>query len=850
MLLAFRGKNLNLRTNIQSSRCPESITASMVLLATIMLLAAVHAPPKAVGDPPALLPTPRAVTWTAGTLPVSALDVITLEAGAADSVAAEELVQALRAHGIAAETAAASPDSEEGIVLRQGAVAAPGGAEADRWVPDEAYRLVVDGDGVMIEGATPRARFYGVATLLQLIDQAQGALPHVTIVDAPRFGWRGISDDISRGQVSTRADFHRLLREMALLKMNVYMPYLEDLVQLEAFPSIGEGRGALSRDEIQDLQAAARRYHVEVIPVFQTLGHYENVLNTEEFAHLAEYPGAASLNTQDSATYDFLQTVLDEVVPLFDSPYFHVGADESWDVGRGASREAADERGVAAVHVEHYRRVFEMMRRNGRQPLMYSDMLLRHPEALAALPDSVIVVDWHYGATDRYPSVATLAEAGQPFVVSPGVRDWNHLYPDHAAAWINICEIAEAGARHGARGVITSSWGDYGAPNLRALRSRGFAYGAECSWAGHPASHAVVDAAFDRWYFGLHYPALAALEQLLTSMTQVVDVRQLWRHPYHVLDDLGWEPLRRAHTLGKEAGTARALVDSLRPQVTRHEEALDLYALVARIYGWHGDVLSFARRTRTLAESDEERRRAEQDDVLAQGCRLVEQTEVLSEAYGEAWRRSNRPANLQGIETLFAYARAHLLELTEAVAAGRWTVDTTLPGTFITAPSVDPDRPQPAYLRTTFAVDPNRAVRRARLQLIGHSEAQAWLNGEPAANVQATRTLSLGVDTQRVRVEDVTQWIRTGTNVLAVRARSYRDGRPAAAHLYLDIEFADGVQQIVVTDTTWSAATEVVDGWRQAPFEPAGWAPAEAASLPRRVTPPLFEHGLKSRIEF
>jgi N-acetyl-beta-hexosaminidase len=57
---------------------------------------------------------------------------------------------------------------------------------------------------VVIAGATADGRFHGAQTLRQLMrSNADGALPRLAIRDWPALEWRGISDDISRGQMST-----------------------------------------------------------------------------------------------------------------------------------------------------------------------------------------------------------------------------------------------------------------------------------------------------------------------------------------------------------------------------------------------------------------------------------------------------------------------------------------------------------------------------------------------------------------------------------------------------------------------------------------------------------------------
>lgn len=70
---------------------------------------------------------------------------------------------------------------------------------------DEGYVLLVRANEVVVAGKTPAGTFYGLQTLKQLV-RGKGNpafIPAVEIVDWPAMRWRGVSDDISRGPVST-----------------------------------------------------------------------------------------------------------------------------------------------------------------------------------------------------------------------------------------------------------------------------------------------------------------------------------------------------------------------------------------------------------------------------------------------------------------------------------------------------------------------------------------------------------------------------------------------------------------------------------------------------------------------
>ena len=84
----------------------------------------------------------------------------------------------------------------------------------------EAYNLTVSADNqvIQIHGAGTAGVFYGVQTLLALSNENQ-EIPAVTIMDAPRFAYRGLQLDVSRNFVK-KDDIVKLLKTMGRYKLN------------------------------------------------------------------------------------------------------------------------------------------------------------------------------------------------------------------------------------------------------------------------------------------------------------------------------------------------------------------------------------------------------------------------------------------------------------------------------------------------------------------------------------------------------------------------------------------------------------------------------------------------------
>ena len=124
------------------------------------------------------------------------------------------------------------------------------------------------------------------------------------------------------------------------------------------YPTVGVNRGALNDEDIKAMLNEAKKYNIDVIPVFETLGHFENILSQPEFARFAEYPGSASLDVSNDSIYVILENMLKEIFEAFPGSYINIAADESFDVGLGNSKKRlVEEKGIARVHADHYDKI-------------------------------------------------------------------------------------------------------------------------------------------------------------------------------------------------------------------------------------------------------------------------------------------------------------------------------------------------------------------------------------------------------------------------------------------------------------------------------------------------------------
>jgi len=357
-------------------------------------------------------------------------------------------------------------------------------------VPDselgkEGYYLVISPDLILISASTKQGAFYGVQSLKQLMRSnfAGKAIPALEIKDWPDLEMRGMMDDISRGPVPTPEYMKQQIRRMAELKVNTLTYYTEHVVKTESHPVFAPKGGSLTIREWRELDEYANKYHIQLIGNFQSFGHFQQILKHPEYAHLGE--GESLLSPAFEESYDFLEDIYEEMVPAFRSDYFHVNSDETFDLGKGASKELVDSLGIARVYAQHIIRIHEILTRLDKKILVWADIALKHPEIIDLLPKDIVMIPWDYGVREDFKfMIQPLKDAGFEVLISTGVLNSNSTIPDFNIAKTNINQFVSDGVDLQVKGMLNTIWDDGGF----ALFSKdwyGVSFAAEKAWNIH-----------------------------------------------------------------------------------------------------------------------------------------------------------------------------------------------------------------------------------------------------------------------------------------------------------------------------------------------------------------------------
>lgn len=368
---------------------------------------------------------------------------------------------------------------------------------------DEGYVLFVDAKQIVVGGKSETGTFYGLQTLKQMIrgTGANAFVQGARIVDFPTMRYRAFSDDVSRGLVPTVDYVKRQIRTFAMFKMNMHSLYMEHTFQSESNPLYAPEEGSFTPEELKEIVGYAKNYHVEIVPEQQTFGHLHKVIKFEKYNALAEVPYGDVITPQEENSYKFVADLYKEIDQIFPSKFFHIGADETFELGRGRSAEEAKEKGVGKVYFQHINRVRDILKPYNRRLMMWGDIALSHPDLIGEIPKDMIVMNWAYGARDSYASrIEPFKKAGLEQFVCPSVWNFNLIFPNEENAITNIKNFVRDGQEAGAIGVMNTNWDDDG-ETLFEMDWYGVGLGAAAGWENATLDVEKFDRKFDWTFF-------------------------------------------------------------------------------------------------------------------------------------------------------------------------------------------------------------------------------------------------------------------------------------------------------------------------------------------------------------
>ena len=226
----------------------------------------------------------------------------------------------------------------------------------------ETYSMDITPQGITISGSE-KGIFYGIQSLQQLVFHSSEQLECQTIVDHPKFAWRGMHLDVSRHFFSV--DFiKKYIDVLALHKMNTFHWHLTDdqgwRIEIKKYPKLtqigsqrketivaknfdpykGDGKpygGFYTQEDIKEVVAYAKERYITIVPEIEMPGHAVAALSAypqfscrqQPLKTLTKWGISDDVYCSKDSTFEFIFDIMNEVLELFPSKYIHIGGDEA-----------------------------------------------------------------------------------------------------------------------------------------------------------------------------------------------------------------------------------------------------------------------------------------------------------------------------------------------------------------------------------------------------------------------------------------------------------------------------------------------------------------------------------------
>ncbi len=359
----------------------------------------------------------------------------------------------------------------------------------------EAYRLRVYSDKIIIYACSNRGFLYGVATLIQLCKIYRSEIGCIDISDKPSFENRGYMLDVTRGRVPTMSSIKTLIDRLALYKINQLQLYMENSVRLEGFQEIWSKTDPFTPEEILELDCYCNIRGIELVPCIATFGHLYDILRSESFRKYSEMDIETGepftwyhrmryhiLNVSDPESFNLITGILDQYMPLFRSNKINICCDETFDLGKGKSASMTEKMSYGELYYSYVNRLIDYVHSKGKTVMIWADIVQNHPDNLDKLNIEVTCLNWYYNYGAKEESVKIFADKALRQYVCPSVSGYSRLVNAYDMSFTNIKEMTKLGNQYHAEGVMNTDWGDTGHINMPALAMPCMIYGAALSW--------------------------------------------------------------------------------------------------------------------------------------------------------------------------------------------------------------------------------------------------------------------------------------------------------------------------------------------------------------------------------
>lgn len=368
-------------------------------------------------------------------------------------------------------------------------------------INEEGYKLEIKPNEICIEASTEQGAFYGLMTLKQILKQEK--VETLIINDEPDLKIRGVMVDISRSKVPKVSTLKQMIDLFASLKYNHIELYVEGFsFEYKNIKPALKDKNYLTLEQYLELEKYANEHYMDFVPNQNGFGHMQDWLQLDEYKHLAECPEGfeiwgckrppSTLDPTSNESIELVKKMYDEMLPYTKSKYFNMNFDEPYELGHGKSKEICSKTSIEDVYIDYFNVLSSHVRKYNKIPMIWGDVLIKHPDKVDKLPRDMIFIDWGYHKGYEFHTHAKmLQEQNISYLLAPGTSTWSTITSRHIDMKTTIENSASAAKQYNGLGILITDWGDMGHLQYLPVSLIGFIYGGLLAWSNGTFDDAV-----------------------------------------------------------------------------------------------------------------------------------------------------------------------------------------------------------------------------------------------------------------------------------------------------------------------------------------------------------------------
>ncbi len=417
----------------------------------------------------------------------------------------------------------------------------------------QAYNLKLEAGRISITANEAAGLFYGVQTLLQLLQSENGKTFFVggEIIDWPDMDLRMIYWDDAHHLERLDA-MKRAIKQASYYKINAFTIKLEGHFQFKSAAPIVEPY-AYTAAELQELTDYARAHYVELVPWIDGPAHISFILKHPEYKDLRAFPNSNyEFNVLNPKADELLLGMFDELIQANKGgKYLLFSTDEAYYVGKSeAERKRAEALGGnGKLLAEYITRISNRLHLKGRKVIIWAEYPLTISD-INSLPSHII--DGVYN--DKW--APEIKEHGMRQLIYTSIQGVEPFFPNYhkvpskkpvtnvpvaltddeeqqgdlpngrVAEVLKDITSSVAAANADFMGVVVAGWGDAGLnPETFWL---GYAAGAAPGWNNKSMTAEDLTSRFYNSFYGSKTVNMDRVYQLLSTQADFWDKSWDW----------------------------------------------------------------------------------------------------------------------------------------------------------------------------------------------------------------------------------------------------------------------------------------------------------------------------------